>query len=252
MNRACSRFFFVLLLFSLVALRATDGTGDPLASASKEKPFVNSLGMEFVPVPGTKVLFCRWETRVKDYEIFAKETKREWPKPDFEQGPAYPAVNVSWEDAVAFCAWLGRKEGRTYRLPTDAEWSLAVGLPEEKGRTPQEKSGKIQDVFPWGAQWPPPKGAGNFRQKFKTDAFEHTSPVGSFSANSLGIFDLGGNVWEWCDDRYNEELEYRVFRGGAWDVYDPAFLLSSDRNFDGAPFRCDDLGFRVVVVVPGG
>ncbi len=83
------------------------------SSATQAAPFINTLGMKFVPVPISggptdqqRVLFSVWDTRVQDYERFAKETQRDWPKPDFEQGPTHPAVMVSWEDATAFCQWL--------------------------------------------------------------------------------------------------------------------------------------------------
>ena len=75
-------------------------------------------------------------------------------------------TKVSWEDAQKFCAWLSKKEGKTYRLPTDREWSFAAGIGRDervtKDTTPESLSTKATNVFPWGNQWPPPKGAGNF------------------------------------------------------------------------------------------
>jgi tRNA A-37 threonylcarbamoyl transferase component Bud32 len=147
--------------------------------ATEENLFENTLGMKFVPVPilggptgGQRVLFSVWDTRVQDYEAFVKETKRDWPKPDFPQGPTHPAVNVSWADAQLFCQWLTERERKAgklgasevYRLPTDHEWSCAAGIGEREvaAKLPAVKSGKIGDVYPWGAQWPPPKGAGNY------------------------------------------------------------------------------------------
>jgi len=228
-------------------------TARRLAAASKQKPFVNSLGMEFVPVPGTKVLFCRWIVRVKDYRMFADETKRVWWKPTFAQTDEHPAVNVSWEDAKAFCAWLSRKEGWTYRLPTDAEWSRAVGLPAETGRTPEEKDAKIVAVYPWGTQWPPPKGSGNYDPSVRGDDYKFTSPVGSFTANKNGLYDMGGNVWECCEDWYNEKQDRRVVRGGSWNSDAEVYLRSSCRNRGVPPtLRGVDGGFRCVLMTPGG
>ena len=97
---------------------------DPaLLSACKEAPFVNSLGMKFVPVPGTNVLFCTTETTVAQYQAAGLG----YQAPAFPQGSNHPAVNVSWNEAKAWCAWLSQREGKKYRLATDAEWSLAVG-----------------------------------------------------------------------------------------------------------------------------
>lgn len=107
--------------------------------ATKEKPFVNSLGMKFVPVPGTNVLFSIWDTRVQDCRAFIEANPDvDAPyvyTPKFALGENYPALLEEWEQARAFCAWLTqkeRKEGKIgqdqeYRLPTDKEWSIAVG-----------------------------------------------------------------------------------------------------------------------------
>ena len=220
-------------------------------AASKESPFVNSLGMKFVPVAGTTVFFSIWDTRVQDYDVFANETKWEWKNPDFQQGPTHPAVMVSWKDGQAFCGWLSKKEGRTYRLPTDAEWSVAVGLEIESGSTPQEKDGKGVG-YPWGGMWPPPKGAGNYNSSLAVDNFNNTSPVGSFAANRNGLYDMGGNVWQWCGDSYDAKKESRVLRGASWYLNDEVYLRSSFRDLD-LPSSCDDdYGFRCVLVVPGG
>ncbi len=230
-----------------------------LDRATKENPWVNSLGMKFVPVAGTGVLFSVWATRVQDFEAFVADSKYDppgsmwprdqdgrcrrevwsvkatWREPGFIQGPTHPVVGVSRNDAKKFCEWLtGREQGsgmlppgRVYRLPTDVEWSAAVGLQGEDGNSPKEKSGKIQ-LYPWGKQWPPPKGAGNYAGeesnikpdsltgrviiKGYNDGYSRTSPVGSFAANASGLYDMGGNVWQWCEDAYdNVSPKHRKF-----------------------------------------
>ena len=214
-------------------------------------PWTNSLGMKFVPVPGTEVLFGIWEVRVQDYRAYAEANQSvdaSWKQPGFPQGDTHPVVKVSWEDAKAFCDWLSRKEGQTYRLPTDAEWSGAVGLPHEAGNTPQDKEEKLKNVYPWGNQWPPPKGAGNYSPELQVDDFDYTSPVGSFAANPFGLYDLGGNAWEWCQDWYDGEQKCRVLRGGAWDYFVQNCLLSSYRRYFTPVYRSYDFGFRVVLV----
>jgi formylglycine-generating enzyme required for sulfatase activity len=206
-----------------------------LGDATKEHPWVNSLGMKFVPVAGAQVLFSIRDTRVQDFEAFVADTNNDatggmsslgkdgwqqrgatWREPGFSQGPTHPVVGVSRNDAKKFCEWLtGREQssgmlprGRVYRLPTDAEWSAGVGLQGEEGNNPKEKSSKIK-LYPWGKEWPPPKGAGNYAGeeskigeepsdwaviKGYNDGYPRTSPVGSFAANANGLYDMGGNV----------------------------------------------------------
>ena len=228
------------------------------ANATKDQPWENSLGMKFVPVLGTEVLFGIWEVRVQDYRAYAKANPGvdgSWEKPYFQQTDTHPVVNVSWEDAQAFCAWLTKKEqaegkltaSQSYRLPQDWEWSVAVGLNEPKAGTPQDKDMKIKDVYPWGTQWPPPKRAGNYAASLGVDDFDYTSPVGSFAANRYGLYDLGGNVWEWCEDWYDGEQKFRVLRGASWYCV-PGYLLSSCRYSCTPDYRRNSIGFRVVLV----
>lgn len=239
----------------------------PMVPAVARKPgsatrWTNSLGMVFVPVPGTAVRFSIWETRNRDYAAYAKASPgvdSTWQNVTFKgvrvkSGDDYPVAQVSWEDAKAFCHWLTAKErnegtlsaSQFYRLPTDAEWSLAVGLPEERGTTPATKSMKIPGVYPWGSEWPPPKGAGNYASSFAVDHFDYAAPVGSFAANRYGLYDLGGNVWEWCDEEFGPGLG-GLLRGASWFDYEPGIMLSSRRSADPSNPRCYNHGFRVVL-----
>jgi formylglycine-generating enzyme required for sulfatase activity len=232
------------------------------AEATKAHPFVNSLGMKFVPVPGTTVLFGMWDTRVRDYRAYAKATPGvdvSWKNMWFKQDDNHPVVRVNWNEANAFCVWLTqkeRKEGKIgqnqeYRLPTDEEWSVAVGTSK----------------YPWGDQWPPPVGAGNYDPSLKVDDYDNTSPVGSFKANQYGLYDMGGNVWQWCEDWYRSGMnqralletfpfikddgggaKYRVVRGGSWYCRDPELLMSSSRSRVAPGERNGTRGFRCVLV----
>ena len=219
------------------------------------QPFINSLGMKFVPVSDIRVSI--WETRVQDYAIFLQATGRRYEPTDFQQAPTHPIVKVNWFDAVAFCKWLTEKEHdenliedrQSYRLPTDKEWSLAVGLQNEIGGTPQARDGKIKNEFPWGKQWPPPASAGNYGIPQKRGA---TAPVGSFKANSLGLYDLGGNVWEWCADTYKggtggATRDWGVLRGASWATTNKLEMQSSYRNVVDRNERDVIYGFRCVL-----
>jgi len=230
-----------------------------------------------VPVPGTEVLFCIHETRYRDYAVYAAEVEGisgSWKSQEIDgftvkdRPEDHPVTRVSWEDAQAFCAWLSEKEGRTYRLPTDREWSVAVGLGRlerpRSGDTPESLSGQVANEYPWGKGWPPPEGAGNYSDASRQakapsadaryveggydDGFPTTAPVMSFEANEFGLFDLGGNVWEWCENWINASNEERVLRGASWFNDGRVGLLSSYRHRFAPEHRGHDRGFRVVVV----
>ncbi|MBL9113900.1 MAG: SUMF1/EgtB/PvdO family nonheme iron enzyme [Verrucomicrobiaceae bacterium] len=261
----------------------SDSSPQPLlpASVTKNRPFVNSLGMKFVPVPGTQVLFCIHETRRMDYAAYAASeagVERSWENQIQDGVPVgheddHPVVAVSWNEARAFCSWLSKKEGRAYRLPTDREWSFAVGIGqmEEGIKAPESSSPSVAllNVFPWNGSYPPPPTVGNFndtahKQRFPkaatiegyTDGFPTTAPVMSFKPNTHGLFDLSGNVWEWCEElyqpsHYKPAVPSRVLRGGSWENASAGRLLSACRDHREPEGHFNIYGFRVVLEVSG-
>ena len=251
----------VLVALSSCAAPSGGGSGNKttLSSFTKDQPFVNSLGMRFVPVPGTNILMCTTETTVAQYQGAGLGYQAQ----TFIQGSNHPAVGMNWYDAKAWCAWLSKKEGQKYRLPTDAEWSAAVG----------------SGAYPWGDQWPPPNNCGNLAgQEMRnctpaersqinngigikyiggasalliggfSDRHKFTSPVGSYPANQLGLHDLPGNVREWCEDKHPTDSGARVCRGGSWRQAIRHALFTSYSL--GSWSRYGDLGtgFRCVIV----
>lgn len=229
-------------------------TASALPPATKEAPFVNSLGMKFVPVPGTNILMCTTETTVAQF----RQLGQRYPSPGFPQESNHPAMDVNWNQSKEWCARLSKREGRSYRLPTSAEWTAAVG----------------KSTYPWGNQWPPPDNVGNYMGEGHGDSYaSHAyfkllknksgfwsfikghndghvfgAPVGSFPANRLGIHDLGGNALEWCEDLYDSDHDWRVLRGGSW-LNDHPDRLKSAFRLNGTPDgRGVNLGgFRCVI-----
>jgi formylglycine-generating enzyme required for sulfatase activity len=252
-------------------LAVSKGAPSPALQAGA---YTNSLGMKFVPVPGTKILMCIHETRRGDFASYASagaDVSTQWKNVSFEgvslsTDDNEPVSMVSWDEAVGFCEWLSKKEGRTYRLPTDDEWSAAVGMAGKEPKTglPVAKHMSAAKVFPWGVMPTPPNGFGNyadaaFNAKFPTrffikgysDGFATTAPVMKFPANSLGIYDLGGNVWEWCSDWFDDAKERRVSRGGSWYGYEADDMLSGFRGALPPTHRRPYYGFRVVLSAEG-
>jgi hypothetical protein len=213
------------------------------ALAVFDQEWRNSLGMTFHPVDDMQV--CIWETRVRDFDAWMMALGRTHQS-DLDQTPDHPVVDVTRDDAIAFCRWLTEKERAErrlepaweYRLPTDIEWSRAAGLAAERGDTPSARNARIKGVYAWGFVWPPPPTAGNFadqaaggrvrlenstdRLLAHNDTFTFTAPVGSFAPNRYGLFDLAGNVWEWVSEDFGGNTAntnystFGVLRGAGW------------------------------------
>jgi formylglycine-generating enzyme required for sulfatase activity len=173
-----------------------------------------------------------------------------WKTPGFQQTDEHPAVCIAWQDAVAFCEWLSRKEGKTYRLPREAEWEHAC---RNGSRTAYFFGSDAKELgeFAW---WTENTGYG-------------TSPVGRKRSSSWWLFDMLGNVWEWClDDHrsYGPQPVHdpvgslqpsditRSIRGGSFHPRDTSDYFRSAHRY--TPWRMDtpiaNLGFRVVRELP--
>ena len=167
----------------------------------------------------------------------------------------HPIIYVSWSEAEAFCKWLSSREGKTFRLPTEAEWEYAAR--GEDGR-----------MFPWGgstaigqfANFADSRTSFRWRDPQIDDGFAETSPVGSYprGASPFGIEDMAGNVFEWCLDSYepykgrdavnplpSKSGRERIYRGGSWKSRITS-LRTTARAYNDPSYLSNDVGFRIV------
>ena len=173
-----------------------------------------------------------------------------WDDPAFN-APDQPVIGVAWLDAAAYAQWAGK------RLPTEAEWEYAA------------RGGQAGMRYPWGDEIT--REDANYKGKGGKDIWDGPAPVGSFSKNGYGLYDMGGNVWEWCADEYDDKFysvseennpiagklitfmnddfanvnTRRVTRGGSWSSADNK-LRVANRNFFDPPATSETTGFRCV------
>jgi formylglycine-generating enzyme len=162
----------------------------------------------------------------------------EGPGSDLRKREGHPVVHVAYRDALAYCDWRSKKEGGTYRLPTEAEWEFAA------------RGGLDRKTFAWGnelnpgGKWMANTWQGEFpHRNTRKDGFLGTAPVGSFPANGFGLHDMAGNVWEWCADWYHAGYYARSPRrnpSGPTGSHDPAEPGIAKRVQRGGSFLCCD------------
>ncbi len=240
-------------------------------------PFTNSLGMKLVPVPGTSILLCVHETRYQDYAVFAGDSRSsnsgtDWKKQtyaghDLTGNPQeHPVTNVTAKQAMQFCAWLSQREGHAYRLPTNEEWTAAASAAATPANA-RARDKQSAGTYPWGTVWPPPARVGNYGDesyyalrpsdpylKGYNDTFPTTAPVMSFLPNGLGLYDLGGNVWEMthaADPAEAALVDYpsMIVRGASF-LHDSQKTLQTAYQTDNRGGLADpDKGFRIAVEI---
>ncbi len=196
-----------------------------------------------------EVTFAQWDACVAESGCTHKPGDESWGR------GRRPVINVSWDDAKQFVAWLTKKTGKPYRLLTEAEWEYAArGVtrasdphpPFSTGATINYKQANYDANFKYGSG---PQGL--YRQK--------TLDVGALPRNAFGLHDMHGNVWEWVEDCYKSSYAgaptdgaavtsgncpLRVLRGGSWNYY-PQLLRSAYRYATAGGIRVENAGFRV-------
>ncbi len=220
-----------------------------------------------------------WGYDSQEKKAVGRKPEFHWRNTGFSQDDSHPVVNVSWNDAVAFCNWLSREEGlpefyefggkvenqggRGYRLPTEAEWEYAC----RAGTTTRYTSGDDPEgLVRIGNTWDSSTKEAFpafVNQLTSSDRYPFTSPVGRFRSNSFGLLDMHGNAFEWCQDWYSadyyqtspvvdppgpESGSSRVLRGGSWRNY-ATYCRSAYRYYDDPTDRYGHIGFRVVLSV---
>jgi formylglycine-generating enzyme len=167
-----------------------------------------------------------------------------WRDANFNH-PQQPVVGVSWHEAIEYCAWLTAQSGRTFRLPTEAEWECAA------------RGGLEQKQFPWGDE--PPQSLPNYATRWQTGP----EPVAQYAPNAFGLYDIGDNVHEWCSDWYDPNYyaispdrnpqgpeqssmhpPRKSSRGGSWRHHIKVARCSA-RSGIPPEFQYADYGFRV-------
>lgn len=190
-----------------------------------------------------------------------RDRRYSWRNPGFPQGDDHPVVNISWNDAKALAQWLTQKEGRVYRLPTEAEWEYACRAGTRTRYQNGDDPADMPDVgngFDADAQplWPKWQAYASARH----DGNTFTAPVASYAPNAFGLYDMHGNAWEWVADWYGEDYyansptddpqgpatgNVRVRRGGSWHTW-ALYTRSSYRNWNTQETRYPLVGLRLL------
>ena len=248
------------------------------SNAQPPKELTNSIGMKLVLIPrgtfmmgspeseqGRKEDENQHEVTIsKDYYLGVYEVTQAQYEKVMDKNPSHfqgaivgnenadlPVENVSWDDAVEFCKKLSelpdeKKVGRVYRLPTEAEWEYSCRAGSKTAYSFDDEEGLLSE-YGW----------------FRRNSSDRTHTVGLLEPNAWGLYDMHGNVWEWCSDWYEEypkgavsdptgakEGSLRVDRGGSWR-YEAAVCRSAIRLRVNPSFRDDRSGFRVALSPSG-
>lgn len=202
-----------------------------------------------------------YEVTVDQYQHFAQETVRNYEEPDFPQSGDHPMVNVTWKDAQNFCRWASTKTGRKVMLPTEAQWEYACRAGTSTQFCFGDRDEELHQYGNYCDKSNTDEKSKSYRDKDHDDGHDKTAAVGSLKPNAWGLYDMHGNVWEWCSDWYDHGYDvadkmdpkgpgsgrHRVVRGGAW--FNPTRTCRSADRSSCPPDRTfnNGVGFRIVV-----
>ncbi|MCP4936196.1 MAG: formylglycine-generating enzyme family protein [bacterium] len=193
----------------------------------------------------------RYAVTFEEWDAYVVETDGYKPIAEGWGHERRPVIKVSWKDVQAYIKWLNDKIGYIYRLPSEAEWEYACRSNSQPG-----------DKYHFGSD---EKQLGDYAW-FSDNSNGSTHPVGEKEPSQFGLYDMHGNVWEWCADHYHDSYngapddgsvwlqgehasDNRVLRGGSWYIF-PTGLRSASRSRDRPGGRGNDNGFRVARSLP--
>ena len=208
----------------------------------KEEKTFNRLGEPITKKVKVDEVLPLWfdvtEVTVGQFKMFLAESdypfSGDFWKYIYQVSPTddHPMAYVTWHQAAAYAKWAGK------RLPTETEWEFAA------------RGSLIGKEYSWGDDWKFARDYANYNGTDGKDKWDGmTAPVGSFKPNGYGLYDVAGNVWEWCQDRYDDSEKYRVLRGGSWHNGTNALRLAY-RNAYTPVFGHCTYGFRCVSGLP--
>jgi len=246
------RLLAVLLMVALVGSVYAGDAKEVVVSNAEELKGIKAKkitwkkdGAKMVRIPTiapNSIYMDTTEVTVGQFKKFLKSTDHTfggelWAKV-YKRSPTdkHPMIYVTYHDATAYAKWAGK------RLPTEAEWEFAT------------RGGLVGKEYSWGDDEAVARDYANFAGTDGKDQWEGppnggTAPVGSLKPNGYGLFDMSGNVWEWCQDWYDRSRNKRVLRGGGWGSKS-SFLRVAYRGSSGPAVTDDDCGFRCVSGFP--
>ncbi len=198
-----------------------------------------------------------WDSEKKSLR---RDENWSWRNAGFAQTDNHPVVNVSWNDAMEFCRWLSRRDRSVYRLPTEAEWEYSCRAGTTTRYSCGDDPNKLVEVANVADATAKANVPGLGGALGVSDGFAFTSPVGSFRPNRFGVYDMHGNAWQWCSDRYGPRFYAtssvndpdgpdsggaRVYRGGSW-LDGASYVRSASRGHNSPDYRSNMTSFRVV------
>ncbi len=215
-------------------------TSEQGSSCNTDEQNVRRVTVDGYYIAMVEVTQSQWE-KVMGTTIYQQKSKTGGSNV-YGTGPDYPMYYVSWEEAMDFCRQLSQKTGRKYTLPTEAQWEYAARGGKNPDGTKYAGRSSV-DAVAW----------------YDGNSGSSTHPVATKQPNALGLYDMSGNVWEWCRDWYSagyagydtnnpqgpESGSYRVYRGGSWNG-DASGCRVSFRTDCTPSYRDNFLGFRVV------